>query len=142
MLSNRAIRNESNVVIQHSFKEHGFMNMKDSFDISEGIHILSCRILHRFHSRQIAPVESHTKCHLSWCSVLGGWSVLVLPTTFSVDVWNILTVSNMNQVGSEAVACVRHSSSKLITTNCLSKLVWARSGGGGAGVRCSSVAEH
>ena len=48
------------------------MNMNNFFAISEGIHILSCRKLHHFHSRQIAPVESHTKWHLSWCSVLGG----------------------------------------------------------------------
>ena len=78
------------------------MNMKDSFAISEGIHILSCHKLHHFHSRQIALVERHTKCHLSWCSVLGGLSVLDLPTTFSGNFWNILTVNNRNQVGSEA----------------------------------------
>ena len=72
------------------------MNIKDSFAFSEGIHILSCRKLHHFHSRQIALVERHTKCHLSWCSVLD------LPTTFSGNFWNILTVNNRNQVGSEA----------------------------------------
>ena len=48
-----------------SLKEHAFMNMKYSFSFTEGIHILSCRKLHHFYSRQIAPVETHTPSGIS-----------------------------------------------------------------------------